>query len=459
MILEILAATLSITSLNSAKPKATWNDNNYTNGTPQIYKATSDEAKDIILNSYYLKIDKTELPYMGDSNEYKDIKLKVYHLPTAPNQPNNTKYYNRVYMLLGGYPYKYQGFTENDNGIADFLTNPAGIWTNDGEYLHCLLNPDDYETMEEDENETTALVTNMDDETSGYNYYGFIVPKEYPESANALSVLIGTKEFIYKSKSYITESNPEGLAEYVKEPQQITYSQYAPFRNKTQNTNYLSRDLNDWPTIDDGQAPSTADENMYYYDCIFNNTWFINSALGLGNYAVNAMYKVYQAGPDYKYQTLSMYKITSAMIEHAGPSYTNILNEYYEEIGGYSKLNKEMILNRITNAEDDRNGNYWKYEKANQFIVLDPNKNYEGITQMQVLEAHMITGEVITADTITIQIDAGIGDVFTLISQCFMGIGGFFTIALIPGITLGTLFFLPFVISLIIWLIHLFKRH
>lgn len=59
----------------------------------------------------------------------------------------------------------------------------------------------------------------------------------------------------------------------------------------------------------------------------------------------------------------------------------------------------------------------------------------------------------------TIGIDGNIGDVFNLLSQCFMGIGGFFGIALIPGITLGALFFLPFIVSLIIWLINLFKRH
>lgn len=58
-----------------------------------------------------------------------------------------------------------------------------------------------------------------------------------------------------------------------------------------------------------------------------------------------------------------------------------------------------------------------------------------------------------------IVLNGNIGDVFNLLSQCFMGIGGFFGIALLPGITLGALFFLPFIVSLIIWLINLFKRH
>ena len=51
MILEILAATMALTNLNTVKPATTHTHKSY---TPVAIDATSGEAQNIILNSYYI---------------------------------------------------------------------------------------------------------------------------------------------------------------------------------------------------------------------------------------------------------------------------------------------------------------------------------------------------------------------------------------------------------------------
>lgn len=454
MIEKLFALALTLGTLNNAKPRNDLIDLPQ-EPSPRILRATDDEAKDIMLNSYWYSMDEEEWPEISFINQYLPISIG-YHRGGTPNQ--YTFLHNEIYFLMGGYPNKYPGIIGDET--ADYLVNPYGLYTNDGEYIHMLLNKKDYN--DEIADDGASLVFSLSDSTSSFRSYGFFIPKDlinvnYGTWANAN---IAVKTIPLYNEQDIRETNPKGLLTECTEPAFVKYENYAPMRNKTQNTNYLTNEHGDYKAINDHLNDSTADENMFYYDALFDDNLFINRGIGVGNYAVNSMYLIYPSGPDYKYTTLSMYNLIPSDIHYA--EYWRTLNDYYENIGGYKYINgtnNNYVINRITNATNDQNGNTWKWERASEFIVLNPNKTYNGIDQMEILKSHMIGGYTITKDTIGITIDAGIGDVFTLLATAFTGFGSFFAIAILPGITLGTLFLLPFITGLLIWLIHLFKRH
>lgn len=468
MLNNLFAIALTIASLNNAKPKQAING---AWKTPQILNATSQAATDIMTNSYFYKLNWSEFLEVETDLTEENFTIDINMIGISGEHPHwiRNYEYNSIYFLLHGRVFNYEG--QNDQAY-DLLVNPYGIWSNDGDYQRLYLNEED--------------LTNTDDLApyvkmsilDGYELYGLILPKGAEDLGDNVNVNMDLFSIKYTSDQWKRDSNPKGINPNFETPKYIEYNQYSPLKQKA-NYNYLTGSYGSYTAVDDGFATGTghtADENMYYFDALFNNSLFVNGYTGVGNNAVNIMYLQYPAGPDYKYVGL----FNGYNYYYHQATYNNayiFFNYEFNRIGGFSYAystyyNYNYWVNKPVNDTDNTNialnVNTWLGNNANRYVVLEPSKNDGAQSQMEILKSHLISGyvsgdnsenEIVSGgDAITLG-NGDIGDVFNLLAMAFSGIGGFMSILILPGITLGALFVMPLITSLLIWLITLFKRH
>lgn len=138
--------------------------------------------------------------------------------------------------------------------------------------------------------------------------------------------------------------------------------------------------------------------------------------------------------------------------------YTNIDNNYYDNPTlSPLLLGIEYINNQFTLTSDllDVSQNDFLNKANLKLFNVDISSDLWNLVGTAFIP-YELTGnfDIVYGDNDNV----AIGNVFTLLGGAFGGLAGLMGISILPGITLGILLFIPLIILIILFIVHLFKR-
>lgn len=449
LILSLMVSTGFAMGSNPQSKAITYDTKNYAESVA-LY-GTSSESFNIINDCYFINYEDTALSSVF-SNANLTYRLVVYGLNSFGVDSTATILYHSAYMLVNGYAVNIPSLSSDNNYSC--LINPLLINTNDGEYTHLCPSA----------STSSYFVTSDDDPSSDFNIFGICIPKAILETDDdsfkftSLGLYDTSNNTFYgitslKSSLAVSSSNPYGLNLKLHVPTYFDVESWKPFNSS--DTNFLVDDYSTFNRLNGTGSGWGTDSDLYLYKYVLNNTLFINGGVGVGNYLPIIMQDLKTGSYQYSY-TLCQMKWNNDVtpFEDLRTNYGSVMNRdsYYIHTYPFSQMAQDP-----NNTQLSLYGGNWYSYNSDKFIILESNNVYYNISEIDNFKAHMRVGAQVSSGTSTTT-SANIIDVFTMIGLAFNGFGNFLGISIVPGITIGLLISIPLMLTLILFIIHLFKK-
>ena len=150
---------------------------------------------------------------------------------------------------------------------------------------------------------------------------------------------------------------------------------------------------------------------------------------------------------------------TTTLLVVATASGNTIVYNAINYVNTNSGVNKVVNLNTMSTVYDESNDTtYTIYDWhgswiADEYRILKFDESVvklETLNFLQALNSGSLSG--------TTSGNVGVTNAFTLLGNAFGSVSTLFGLAILPGITLGTLFFLPLVVAIVVILIKVLKK-
>lgn len=444
LILSLMVSTGFAMGSNPQSKAVTYNTQNYAESVA-LY-GTSSESFNIINDCYFINYEDTDLSSVF-SEANLTYRLVVYGMDSFGADLTTTILYYSAYMLVNGYAVDIPSLSSDANYSC--LINPFIVNTNDGEYTELCPSA----------STSSYFATSDDDPSSDFNIFGFCIPKAILDTDDEYFRFVYLALYDPSNNSFYGQTWLKGslvdssaLNTDLHTPTYFDVESWKPFNSS--DTNFLVDDYSTYSQLNGTGSGWGTESDLYLYKYVLNDTLFINGGVGVGNYLPILMLDLGTGSYQYSFTLCQMYWSTDVTpFEDLRTNYGSILNRdsYMIHSYPYSQMAQDP-----DNVQLSFYGGNWYSYNSDKFIILESNNVYYNISEIDNFKAHMRVGSEVVSTSVSTTAD--IIDVFTMIGLAFNGFGNFLGISIVPGITIGLLISIPLMITLILFIIHLFKK-